>query len=109
VNLDLNLIGNKFMENWLPPESAYLHKYFKSEIDRALVSYYLMFGDLIMMRNIKFFIDNFVDHTGLACSQQRLRYSLNRIQSLLDTTQRAEQNFDLEQVEIIKSGKYKFV
>lgn len=108
-DLDLKLLGGKFMTTDLPPELTYLHRYFRSELPRMFVSYYLTFGSLINDYSIKFFLDNFIDHTGYSCSEQRLRYLLKRLQSLLAANEEARMNFDFDKLEIIKSGKYKVV
>ncbi len=106
---DFKFIGGEFTNTYLPPELSYLHKYFKSELGKVFVAYYLAFSDLIVAYNIKFFIDNFVDHTGFYCSQQRLRYLLKRLQCLLEVTKQAELDLNFDQLDKIKSGKYKLV
>jgi len=108
-DLDLKLLGGKFIDTDLPPDLSYLHKYFRTELPRVFVSYYLAFNELIAEQNIRFFVRNFMNHTGYFCSEQRLRYLLNRLQSVLSAAEEAKLNFDLDKLEEIKSGKYKFV
>lgn len=105
--LDLKLLGGEFFAWNFPPEFQYLTKYFRTDLGRTFAFYYLTFSGLIELRNIKFFLDNFVDHTGFCCSEQRLRYLLKRLQYLLNAAKKAEQDFDLEAIEKIKIGKFR--
>ena len=108
-DLDLKLVGGSFMTEPFPLESVYLYKYFKSDLGRMFVVYYFMFEKLIDTRNTKFFLDNFVDHTGMKCSEQRLRYLLKKLQFLVDKTNEAKSGLNFEALGIIKSGKYNVV
>jgi hypothetical protein len=106
MNIDCKLLGEKYLDTNLSPEFLYLHKYFKSDLCKAFVSYYLAFSELTDY-SIIFFINAFIAHTGYKCSEQRLRFLLKRLQFIIDKLREAEANFDLVIVEKIKSGKYK--
>jgi len=106
-DLDFKLLGGRFINNNLSPEFSYLYKYFKSELCRAFVVYYLSFSELIKQQNIMFFVSAFIDHTGYKCSRSRLYFLVNRLQYLISATKEAENNFDLTTIELIKSGRYK--
>lgn len=106
MNIDCKLLGEKYLDTNLSPEFLYLHKYFKSELCKAFVSYYLLFNELTNY-SIIFFINAFISHTGYKCSEQRLRLLLKRLQFIIAKLKEAEVVFDLVIVEKIKSGKYK--
>jgi hypothetical protein len=105
--LDFKLIGGEFLEPSLPPDKQYLFKYFAPGIPRTLLCYDLEFHPL-KKRSIKFFLNNFIDHTGLVCSEQRLRYLLKKLSYLRQAIQQAEAMLDLDALNNIKVGKWKF-
>lgn len=107
MSLDLKLLRGEFDKENLPPEYEHLIKYFQSKLSRALLFYYFDFSSLIKFKSIKYFCDNFVDHTGYCCSESRLRFLVKKLELLMTATDRAKQDFNFELLEKIVSGKFR--
>lgn len=95
---ELDFISGKFFDVELPRDWRYLEKYFQSDVQRQFLKYYYVFG------NSK----NFVDHTGCHCTVRWLRCLRRKIEILMKEHAEAKNNFDLERLAIIETGKLKF-
>ncbi len=104
---DFKLLGGRFGENNLPPEYQHLSKYFQSKLSRTFLFYYFDFWSLAEFKTIKFFCDNFVDHTGYACSEQRLRFLVNKLQLLIEATDKAKEDLNFVLLDKIVTGKFR--
>lgn len=91
-------LAGLFFDFYIPRESQYLLKYFRSPLEVQFVKYYLCFGE----------IDNFVDHTGYFCQKRWLRILKKRFEKITAAHAQFKQNCDLERLEELESGKYKF-
>jgi hypothetical protein len=97
---DANFLSGKFFDLDIPKEKRYLLKYFRNDLQRAFLRYYLVFGE----------VWNFTDHTGYYCSK-RLAFRLaNRYKRLTKLHQEAKISLDedgIEIVELLERGKYR--
>lgn len=90
---DLIFLSGDF--TYLPKEKKYLTKYFKTKIQRAFLSYFLLFGDY----------ENFVDHTGLYCQMRYLKILHFRLLKIELAHKNAKRDVDLTSLALIESGK----
>lgn len=95
-SVDLHLISGNFFEMNVPKSKQYLLKYFKTDIQRQFVSYYLIFGN----------IDRFVEHTGLFCKKKWLKLLVDKFNALESKLKDSKDNLDFTTVALIESGKY---
>lgn len=107
--MDLDLLGGAFLKCWLPRDKQFLAKYFPTPTEKLFLSYYLHFGKISEEYNVRILYQNFIDHTGYYCSEQWFHFLLKRITAVLSSLKKAEQSMDLNEVEKIKTGKYKNV
>jgi hypothetical protein len=105
--LDLDLLGGDFLEGILPSDKQFLSKYFSSPTERLFLSYYLAFDKISKDFNIRIFYRNFIDHTGYYCSEQWFHYLLKKVKIILGALSKAEKDMNLDELEKIKTGKYK--
>lgn len=96
--LELLFIDGDFLNENFPKDKRYLLKYFKTKIQRTYVKYYLTFG------NHK----NFVDHTGCRCTIHTLEALKIKLRTLEQIRSVAKNNFDIDLVAKIESGKYRY-
>jgi len=94
---DLMFLSGAFFDTEIPKDQQFLLKYFKTDLQRAFLRYYLAVEVVI----------NFVDHTGYYCSDRYLWQQQARLLNVLDAHKQAKENFDLDLVWKIESGKYK--
>src|SRR4051812_23766163 len=97
------------MNQKFTPDFEYLSHYFRTELPACFVKYYIEFGHMLDYMTAGDYCQQFIDHTGLECSQSRLRYLLNRVQYLTNAEKKASEEFDLDTLVAIRDGKYKFV
>lgn len=96
---DLDFISGKFFDQEIPKSQRYLLKYFKTDLQRAFLGYYLTFGKHT----------NFVDHTGFWCSERLLWQFRARYHRLVDTYDQSKASLTeegMEMVHLIESGKF---
>jgi hypothetical protein len=105
--MDLLLIaGDFFFDDVVPKEQQWLFKYFKTKPQRRFLAYYSQFAAL---RNYPGrFYPNFINHTGVHCTKRAMFKWLRKLKCLLSLSQEAAERFDLETLERVKSGKYRF-
>ncbi len=101
---DLELLAAKFLTSDLPKSKEYLRKYFTGIIQERLVVYYQTFP--YEDGNFKRFYQNFVDHTGIFCSERWVYKLIDRVKKVEERLARAEMEKDHETVALIKMGKY---
>ena len=100
-NHDLVFLARQWENVELPKEKKYLLRYFRTPLQAAFLKYVHLFGSH----------ENFVDHTGLACSLKWRELLYNRLQKIEALHREARANPDIEQkmkdLAHIESGKFK--
>jgi hypothetical protein len=94
---ELQFVAGNVDDAALPKEKLYLLKYFKTHIQREFLKYYLLFGNFA----------NFVNHTGCHCGKRWPYYMRDKLEQLEAVHAQAKDNFDLDTLLLIESGKYK--
>lgn len=97
---DSYFISGIFFDYDIPKEKRYLLKYFKTDLQRAFLRYYLIFG------NFK----NFVDHTGHYCSERLLYKFQKRLRKLVkiyDESKLSLSEEGMERVRLLETGKFR--
>ncbi len=100
---DLELLSAPFLDGILPHNKEYLSKYFDKH-QQHLVVYYFSFpydGHCSAYRK------NFIDHSGIYCSERWVYKILARIKKIEGRLAEAEAALDYETVAMIKSGGFK--
>lgn len=82
---------------FIPKDKKYLTKYFKTDVQRTFLAYFILFGTY----------DNFVDHTGLYCQRRYLKILHDKMLRIEEAHRIAKQNLDLDILAKIESGKAK--
>lgn len=100
---DLELLAARFLTGELPKPKEYLRKYCKGQTQERLVIYYLTFG---YDGQFKRFYQNFIDHTGMYCSERVVYRVISRVTKVEARLARAEKEKDHESVALIKTGKF---
>jgi hypothetical protein len=96
IDRDLVLLGGEFLNKLLPKNKQYLYHYFRTDLERQFVTYYLLFKSHT----------HFVSHTGYECTyrwRKKLRRRLKRIEKAHDD---AVATGDFEKVAIIQMGDF---
>lgn len=96
---DLDFVSGRFFEYEVPKDKAYLLKYFKNDLQRSFLKYYMVFGDW----------KNFRDHTGHACTDRVLWRFERRYKVLTAAHAEAKGRLDeagMAMVGRIESGKF---
>lgn len=96
---DLEFIAGNFFELDLPKSKQYLLRYFKSDLQKQFVRYYLTFGN----------VRRFVEHTGHFCKRRWLQLLVEKFNFLELTLKKAKEEMDFTTVAMIESGKYNYV
>ena len=97
---DLEFISGRFFDYEIPKEKRYLLKYFKTDLQQAFLRYYFVFGNAT----------NFVDHTGIFCTDRILWKLQARCKRLIQIYDKAKMELTEESmmiVERIEAGKFK--
>lgn len=94
---DLDFISGNFFETEIPKEKAYLQKYFDTDLQKAFLRYFLVFGEA----------SAFCEHTGFACTQATIFKMEAKYHKLLAAHKAAKLNMDFNAIWEIESGKYK--
>ena len=96
---DLVFISGDFFETEIHKDNRYLLKYFRTQIQRAFLKYYLVFEN----------VSNFTNHTGIYCVKGyliKLEYKLKRIR---EAHKQAKANMDFDILWKIEKGKFKLI
>ncbi len=104
--MDLRLISGNFLSDAIAKEKRYLLKHYKTENQRRFLIYYLNFAAL-RERSPKHFYKNFIDHTGIACTERSMQKWIKKLHALENALQKATEQFDFNIIEQIKSGRYR--
>jgi hypothetical protein len=91
------LAGN-FFDFEISKERNFLFKYFRSPLERQFVRYYLCFGE----------IEYFTEHTGHFCQKRWLKILKQRFDKIIAFHNQCRENMELELLEKIEKGRYKF-
>ena len=105
---DAKLIRADFNIPKFSSEFSYLKNYFQTSLPICFVKYYFEFNEMLSEMSIEAFCLQFIDHSGMCCSTDRLRYLLKRIILLTNLEKKATIEFDLDTLMIIKDGKFRF-
>jgi hypothetical protein len=106
--MDLHLVsGDFFYEDVVSKDQRWLFKYFGTPQQRQFLAYYSQFGELRERGPVRFY-HNFIDHTGVCCTKRAVQKWVKKLRHLLSLSQEAAERFDLEMLEKVKSGKYRF-
>ena len=107
--MDLKLIaGDFFYDDILPKDKRYLLKYFTTSSQRRFLIYAITFEDFRLRHGSFCFYRGFVDHTGIQCTRRVMQRWTRRINEIEKALKKAMDAFDLEGVERIKTGGYRF-
>jgi len=106
MELDLKLIAGDFLDATVDKDKEYLFKYFRPHVQQLFVSYYFNFS-LLRDRSPKHFIENFIDHTGVYCTQRSIQKWMKKLCDLESLAEEAKVKTDLETLTAIKSGFYR--
>jgi hypothetical protein len=99
VDRELQFLAGRFLrEDSLPKNKRYLYKYFTTEPVRALVRYFLLFGESTR---------RFTQHTGHVSSRRWMRIIKFRIKKLEAMREQARADKDTALLAQIESGKLK--
>lgn len=96
---DLQVISRNFIDCEIPREKMFLLKYFDTEIQKAFLRYYLIFGDL----------RNFSDHTGYRCSERllyRFQFRLKRLLEIYEHAKKSLSEDGMNTVLLIETGNF---
>ena len=96
---DAELICGGFLDFEIPKEKLYLLKYFKNDLQRAFLRYYMVFGA----------VWNFTDHTGYYCSKRfcfKLARRYERLIKVYDDAKRTLSEEGMALVHQIEVGKF---
>lgn len=106
--MDLKLIAGDFLhDDSIPKPDRWLLLYFKTEQQRRFLAYHLQFSDL-HEQDAGHFYRTFTDHTGIYCSKRVLQKWIKKLYDLRAIVESANERFDLETLEKVKTGKYRF-
>lgn len=95
---DRNLVSGNFLEDNIPHDKLWMCKYFKSEIQKRFLIYFLVF-------RIQY---QFSRHTGIPCSLRYVKKMKKKFKILEKVHAKAKQEFDLDTLSQIEMGNYKF-
>ena len=107
--MDLELLaGEFFYDESLPKGKRHLLKYFTTKPQRRFLVYAVIFDELRLRHGPFCFYRGFVDHTGVQCTRRVMQRWSRRLRELETALKSAMGGFDLEAVEKIKTGEYRF-
>lgn len=106
MSADLLLLGGEFIVGELPADKAWLNRYFRSDLTKRFVVYYVTFREQLSRMTLKDFCELFIDHTGFSCSMQLLCRIAKKVRELEEVVDQAEKTKDLALLAEIKLGKY---
>lgn len=100
MDQNLHFISGKYSEIEIPKKYMFLTKYFNTEIQNIFLKYYWVFRDW----------RNFVDHTGVYCSERYLRKQVDCFCILMkaheDLVGVLDENH-MKKFQLLIEGKYK--
>lgn len=87
----------RFLFLEIPKEKRFLLKYFRGKIQRYFLKYFIFFGDH----------KNFVDHTGLCCSEKWLKFLEKKYNDLIYIHSISKSSLDFEKLAEVEYGNIK--
>lgn len=94
---DLAFIAADWNTLVIPKDKKYLHKYFRSKLQKLFLRYFLIFGEWT----------HFTEHTGQKVQKHWLRALHRKLIKVEAAHAEAKANFDLEKLVLIERGKLK--
>lgn len=94
---DLEFISGRFADLSIPKEQKFLLKYYKTDLQRAILKYYLVFGETSC----------FIEHTGYYTTKSYLYRQEQKLHVILAVHKEAKSSMNVEELWKIESGKYK--
>lgn len=95
---ELNFISGDYLEYVIPKDKKYLLKYYTSKVQQQFLRYYLVFRSK----------ERYIEHTGLLVKKRWLQELESRLLKIEEIHKKAKEDFDIEKIAEIESGKYKF-
>lgn len=95
---EYQFLAGKFFDFEISKERKFLFKYFRSPLEKQFIRYYLCFGE----------IEYFTEHTGHFCQNRWLKILKQRFDKIIAFHNQCRENLDLELLEKIEKGRYKF-
>lgn len=92
---DFKLIAGNFSEIDLPKQERWLLNYFKTDIQKNFLIYYLQFQT----------VDRFSEHTGIKAENHYLKKLEMKYHTLVVMRNQAKSNFDIEKLWKIETGR----
>lgn len=89
---DIEFLSGRFLDYEIPKEKRYLLQYFKNDLQRSFLKYYLVFGE----------VWNFTDHTGYYCTKRFAFKLADRFKRLTKTYEEAKWSLDEEGMALIE-------
>lgn len=109
MRLDLELISGNFLyDDSVPKEKEFYFKYFTKELQRRFLVYWVNFEEFYQGCTYAYIHRNFVDHTGMICSNSNFNKNLNLYKKLTKELKTMRQEGDIEKVSKIVSGQSDF-
>lgn len=97
MDRDCLFLGMRFLFLEIPKDKKFLLKYFKGKIQRYFLRYFIFFGDY----------KNFVDHTGICCSERWLKILEKKYNDLIYLQSISKSKLELEVLADVEHGKIK--
>lgn len=94
---ELEFISGNFFEREVPKNKRYYLKYYTTKIQKQFLLYYIFFRST----------ERFVEHTGLFVLKRWLQTLEARFIELEKAHKLAKEEFDIEKIAEIESGKFK--
>ena len=104
--LDLEFISGNFLYDDLSSDKEFLRQYFKTKLEIRFLVYYFTFCDLYTFLGFQVFLQNFIDHTGFACSRRWLQLLLQKVKFVEQALIKASKAADFAALSEIRSGKF---
>ncbi len=95
---DLDFISGNFLTLQIPKEKRYLLKYFRNDLQRSFLKYYLVFGEFT----------NFTNHTGYYCTERllfRLKARYLKLITIYDKAKKSLSEKGMEILNLMEHGK----
>ena len=97
INNDFQIMAGEFFEFVLQKNKQYLYKYFKTDVQKVFLHYFVLFGNYT----------RFVEHSGYFVTRRYLRRLKNKFLRLEVMYEKAKASGDIEMVSKLESGKLK--
>ena len=95
---EAKFLAGVFFDFDIPREKKFLFKYFRSELEKQFVKYYLCFGE----------VECFSEHTGYLCQKRWIGILKKRFDKIITVYNNYKTNFKLTELKELENGKYKF-